>query len=663
MSDSQTEKLSFQAEVKQLLHLVTHSLYSNKEIFLRELISNASDAADKLRFLALSDDALYEGDSKLCIRISFDKDARTITVRDNGVGMSREEVIANLGTIAKSGTKEFLASLTGDQTKDANLIGQFGVGFYSSFVVADKVTVTTRRAGMLYNQGVYWESTADGEYIIKNIDQSWRGTEVTLHLKPEEDEFLDTWRLRGIITKYSDHIMLPIYLQKPADKKEEKAEDKTENKTETAEAADSSQETKEEEESINRATALWTLPKKDIKDEDYKELYKHITHDFTDPLLWSHNVVEGKLEYTTLLYIPEHAPFDMHNREQRHGLKLYVQRVFIMDNAEQLLPNYLRFVHGIVDSKDLPLNVSREILQNNKVIESMRSGIVKRVLEVLEKLSQEDAAKYIKFWHAFGQTLKEGIVEDSSNKERIAKLLRLSSTYVDSKDTYGDVSLDDYVGRMKSGQEKIYYITAESLTAAKSSPYLEIFKKKDIEVLLLVHRIDEWLVSDLHEYAGKKLQSIAKGDLDLSKVGAKSEKESTEEDKKEEDKNPKEDLEDIIKKMKKILADKVKDVRCSKRLIDFPSCVIMGEYDMSLYLQRMMMAAGQNNLPREKPILELNPEHPLVLYLKNETDEQKFAEWTNLLFEQALLAEGGRLEDPAGFIKMFNSVLLANIKK
>jgi len=660
MSNSQTEKLSFQAEVKQLLHLVTHSLYSNKEIFLRELISNASDAADKLRFLALSDDALYEGDSKLCIRVSFDKDARTITVRDNGIGMSREEVISNLGTIAKSGTKEFLESLTGDQTKDANLIGQFGVGFYSSFVVADKVTVTTRRAGMLPNQGVYWESTADGEYIIKNIDQPWRGTEVTLHLKPEEDEFLDNWRLRNIITKCSDHIILPIYLQKPVDKKEDK-EAKEAKKEKEEKDVEASKETKEEE-SVNRATALWTLPKKDIKDEDYKELYKHITHDFTDPLLWSHNIVEGKLEYITLLYIPEHAPFDMQNREGRHGLKLYVQRVFIMDNAEQLLPSYLRFVRGIVDSKDLPLNVSREILQNNKVIESMRSGIIKRILEILEKLSQEDTAKYTKFWHAFGQVLKEGIVEDSSNKDRIAKLLRLSSTYTGSNDTYGDVSLDDYIGRMKAGQEKIYYITAESLIAAKNSPYLEIFKKKDIEVLLLVHRIDEWLVSDLHEYAGKKLQSVAKGDIDLSKMDVSSEKSAEDDKKTEEDQNSGNSLEDVIKKMKKILTDKVKDIRCSKRLIDFPSCVIMGEYDMSLYLQRMMMAAGQSNLPREKPILELNPEHPLVLHLKNEADEEKFTEWTNLLFEQALLAEGGRLDDPASFVKRFNSVLLSNLK-
>jgi molecular chaperone HtpG len=649
--DSQAEKLIFQAEVKQLLHLVTHSLYSNKEIFLRELISNASDAADKLRFIALSDDALYEGDSKLCIRISFDKEARTITVRDNGIGMGREEVISNLGTIAKSGTKEFLASLSGDKTKDANLIGQFGVGFYSSFVIADKVTVSTRRAGMLSNQGVYWESTADGEYIIKNTDQTWRGTEVTLHLKPEEDEFLDKWRLRNIITKYSDHILLPIYLQSAEDKIDNKKEQKKETKEE-----------EEKEESVNRATALWSLPKKDIKDEDYKELYKHITHDFTDPLLWSHNVVEGKLEYITLLYIPEHAPFDMPNREERHGLKLYVQRVFIMDNAKQLLPNYLRFVRGIVDSKDLPLNVSREILQNNKIIESIRGGIVKRVLEVLEKLSQEDKEKYTKFWHAFGQVLKEGIVEDSSNKDRIAKLLRLSTTYVDSKDTYGDVSLDDYVGRMKSGQEKIYYITAESLTAAKNSPHLEIFKKKDIEVLLLVHRIDEWLVSDLHEYDGKKLQSVAKGELDLSKIGAAANIESAGEDKKtEEDKSAKEELTDTIKKMKTVLADKVKEVRCSERLIDSPSCVITGEYDMSLYLQRMMMASGQNNMPREKPILEVNPQHPLVLHLKNETDEQKFAEWTNLLFEQALLTEGGRLEDPAGFVKKLNSILLRNI--
>lgn len=640
----QEEKLSFQAEVNQLLHLVTHSLYSNKEIFLRELISNASDAADKLRFEALSDDALYEGDSTLWIKVSCDKTARTITIRDNGIGMSRDEVIANLGTIAKSGTREFLASLAAaGKGQDANLIGQFGVGFYSSFVVAQKVIVKTRRAGMQPEQGVYWESAAEGGYSIKNVEQQWRGTEVTLYLKDDEDEFLDDWRLRGVITKYSDHILLPIYMPKPAELDENGKEKK---------------EAKVEEEVVNRATALWTLPKKEIKDEDYKELYRHITHDFAEPLLWSHNAVEGKLEYTTLLYIPEHAPFDFWQRDHRYGLKLYVQRVFIMDNAEHLLPNYLRFTRGVVDSKDLPLNVSRELLQSNKVIDSMRSGVVKRVLDMLEKLAKDDGEKYAKFWQAFGQVLKEGVVEDFANKDQIAKLLRFASTY--QEDNKQSVALDDYVSRMVKGQDKIYYITADTINAAKYSPHLEIFKKKGIEVLLLTDRVDEWMLSGLSEYNGKTLQSVAKGDLDLSKIGAEDAAQA--EEKKEEEKKEQEDLVSefagVVKQMQSVLGDKVKEVRVSSRLTDSPACVVTGEHDMSMHLQRLMAAAGQE-MPRGKPILEINPQHALVAQLKSEADDQKFAEWTQLLLEQALLAEGGRLDDPASFVKRLNALLLA----
>lgn len=662
----QEETLSFQAEVNQLLHLVTHSLYSNKEIFLRELISNSSDAADKLRFEALSDEALYEGDATLRIIVSFDKKARTITVRDNGIGMSREEVVDNLGTIAKSGTKEFLASLTAaGKAQDANLIGQFGVGFYSSFVVAEKVVVQTRRAGMRPDQGVYWESTANGEYYIRNIERLRRGTKVTLYLKEDADEFLDDWRLRGVITKYSDHILLPIYMPKPTeiDEGEEakNGEDKEGDKKDKE-----AKSKKVEKEIVNRATALWTLPKKEIKDEDYKELYKHITHDFTDPLLWSHNVVEGKLEYTTLLYIPEHAPFDFWHRDHRSGLKLYVQRVFIMDNAEHLLPNYLRFVRGIVDSKDLPLNVSRELLQNNKIIDSMRSGVVKRVLDMLEKLAQDDAAKYAKFWQAFGQVIKEGLVEDFANKDQLAKLLRFSSTHL--SDSAQSVSLDDYVKRMAPGQDKIYYITAETFNAAKNSPHLEIFKKKEVEVLLLTDRVDEWMLSGLMEYSGKQLHSVAKGDLDLSKVGASGDDAAKDGEGKEkgaaqeqDDKDKKDaaagEFASVVKQMQSVLGDKIKEVRVSSRLTDSPACLVSGEHDMSMHLQRLMAAAGQE-MPRGKPTLEINPQHALVTQLKNEADDHKFAEWTHLLFEQALLAEGGRLDDPASFVKRLNALLM-----
>jgi len=630
---AQSETLNFQAEVKQLLHLVTHSLYSNKEIFLRELISNASDAADKLRFEALSDAALYEKDSELKILVDFDKETGTITVKDNGIGMSREEVIENLGTIAKSGTRVFLESLTGDQAKDANLIGQFGVGFYSSFVVADKVTVKSRRAGMEANQGVIWESAGEGDYTIENIDKAERGTEVILHLKKGEDEFLDNWRLRNIITKYSDHILLPIIMKQEVMPEEGDKEKKKKPET--------------KEEVVNKATALWTLPKKDIKDDDYKELYKHISHDFEDPLLWSHNRVEGKLEYISLLYIPTHAPFDLWNREQQHGLKLYAQRVFVMDDAKQLLPLYLRFVRGIVDSNDLPLNISREILQSSKVIDSIRSGVSKRILDILEQLAKDDTEKYTKFWEAFGKVIKEGVGEDFANKDKIAKLLRFATTHKDSAEQ--TISLDDYIGRMQKDQDKIYYVTADTFIAAKNSPHLEVFRKKGIEVILLYDRVDEWLASNLTEYEGKQLQSVAKGDLDLGEL---EDKETKEEQKKAED-----EFASTIEQMKKVLGDKVKEIRLTARLTDSPACLVTGEFDMSGNLQRIMQQAGQE-IPGAKPILELNPEHLLSKRLKDEPDDARFAEWTNILFDQALLAEGGKLDDPATFVKRLNTLLL-----
>lgn len=628
--ETKAETLGFQAEVKQLLHLVTHSLYSNKEIFLRELISNASDACDKLRFEALANPALYEDDSELKIWVDFDPKQHTVTVRDNGIGMSREEIIANLGTIAKSGTRDFLANLTGDQSKDSHMIGQFGVGFYSAFVVADKVAVKSRRAGMNSDQGVLWESNGEGEYTIQNIDQQKRGTEITLHLKKDEHEFLDSWRLRSIITKYSDHIMLPIVMKKPKGDEKDQAKDQA-----------------VEEETVNKATALWTLPKKDISDNDYKELYRHITHDFEDPLVWSHNLVEGKLEYTSLLYIPTHAPFDMWTREHRYGLKLYVQRVFIMDDAEQLLPNYLRFVRGIIDSKDLPLNVSREILQNNQIIEKIRSGIVKRVLDMLEKLAKTDPEKYTTFWNSFGQAIKEGLAEDFANKDSIAPLLRFASTH--NENNAQNVSLDDYLSRMPKEQEKIYYIIADTFNAAKNSPHLEIFRKKGLEVLLLSDRIDEWVLAHFTEYQGKKMQSIAKSDIDLNKF--------EDQEAKAEQEKAKDEFAGILKQMKDVLTDRVSEVRISDRLTDSPACVITSEQEMSLHLQRIMQAAGQD-FPKGKPILEINPTHPLIQNLKNEPDEEKFAEWSNLFLEQAILAEGGKLDDPAAFVKRLNRLLV-----
>lgn len=621
---NQTETLGFQTEVKQLLHLVTHALYSNKEIFLRELISNASDAADKLRFESLANPALYENETDLKVWVDFDAKERTITVRDNGIGMSRDEVTVNLGTIAKSGTKDFLAALTNDQAKDANLIGQFGVGFYSSFVVADKVTVKTRRAGISKEYGVIWESNGEGEFTVGSLERAARGTEVTLHLKQDESEFLEYLRLRQIIIKYSDHIMLPIIMKKPLAEKETVAQ----------------------EEIVNRATALWALPKKDIKDEDYKTLYRHISHDFEDPLAWSHNQVEGKLEYTTLLYLPSHVPFDFGMYEKKHGLKLYVRRVFISDDAEQLLPNYLRFIHGVVDSKDLPLNVSREILQSNRIIEQMRAGVVKRVLDMLEKLAADEPEKYTKFWQAFGSVLKEGVVEDFSNQERIAKLFRFASTKTDGAEQ--NVSLDEYLERMHKDQDKIYYITAEGFNAAKNSPHLEIFRQKGLEVLLLDERVDEWWLAHYHAHSGKKFQSIAKSDIDLGKF--------TEGAKKEEKEKLRTDCEALLKKMQSVLTDRVKEVRISELLTDSPVCIVTGENDMSYNLQRIISNMGQS-APTIKPILEINPEHVLIQQLKNMMDEKLFGEWTHLFYEQAVLAAGGKLDDTAAFVKRLNELL------
>lgn len=640
---AQAETLSFEAEVKQLLDLMAHSLYSNAEVFLRELISNASDAADKLRYEALSDSALYENDSQLKIWVDFDKTNRTITVRDNGIGMTRDEVIENLGTIAKSGTRAFRDMLSSKQgAADSQLIGQFGVGFYSTFVVADRVTVRTRRAGMNADQGVMWESDGQGQYTVKNIHYPPRGTEVVLHLKKDSEEFLDEFRLRSIITKYSDHIVLPILMKKhePEDKKSEVKTEKEaiEEKTETVVPA---------EEVVNRASALWTLPKTEIKDEQYKELYKHIAHDFEDPLAWTHNKVEGKLEYTSLLYIPARAPFDLWNREYQRGLKLYVKRVFIMDDAEHFMPMYLRFVKGIIDSNDLPLNISREILQTNQVIEKMRSGCVKRILDLLEKLVEDDQPAYQKFWGEFGQVLKEGPAEDYSNRERIAKLLRFASTH--HADEAQNVSLMDYVSRMQTDQDKIYYLTADSYLNAKNSPLLEVFRQKGIEVLLLSDRVDEWLMAHLAEFEGKKFQSISKGKLDLDKMADKQVQEQQEQ--------KAATFADTVKNIKAALGERVKDVRLTHRLVDSPACVVFDENELSGHMQRLLKAAGQE-VPNVKPILELNSDHPLLLKVHGLVNQQKVSEWANILLNQALLAEGEQLPDPAGFVKDLNRFLM-----
>ena len=627
--EAHKETLGFQAEVQQLLRLVAHSLYSHKEVFLRELISNASDACDKLRFEALTDSALYESDPDLKIRVSFDKDARTITVADNGIGMDRQEVIDNIGTIARSGTRQFMQKLSGDQTKDANLIGQFGVGFYSSFVVADKVVLLTRRAGMGPEHGVRWESNGEGEYTLETVDKPARGTEVILHLREDDADLLNEWQLRTIITKYSDHITLPVMM--PVQKFSE----------------DKDAPPKIEEERINQAAALWARPKQDIKEEEYKEFYKHVSHDFEEPLAWTHNRVEGKLEYTSLLFIPTRAPFDLWDREQSHGVKLYVQRVFIMDDAEHLMPRYLRFVRGVIDSNDLPLNISREILQGSKVVDGIRAGSVKKVLGLLEDLAGNDAEKYAKFWKEFGRALKEGPAEDYGNREQIAKLLRFASTHADNADQ--TVSLSDYLGRMKEGQDKIYYIVADSFAAAKNSPHLEIFRKKGLEVLLLTDRVDEWLMSHLHEFEGKSLQSVAKGALDLDKIASEEEK--------QEQKQAEDQFKDLLARVKTVLGDKVNEVRISSRLTDSPACLVVDEHALSAHLERLLRDAGQS-VPMSKPYLELNPHHPLITRLKDEPDTGRFGDWTHLLFEQAVLAEGGQLEDPASFVKRLNDLLL-----
>ena len=619
------EKMAFQAEVKQLLQLMIHSLYSNKEIVLRELISNASDAADKLRFEALANGALYDSDSELKIRVSFDKDARTVTISDNGIGMSRDEVIANIGTIAKSGTKEFFNALSGDQAKDANLIGQFGVGFYSAFIIADKVTLTTRRAGA--TEAIRWESAGEGDFTLETADKATRGTEVVLHLRADEDEFLSDWKLKTIIRKYSDHITLPIVMKK-------------------SEWKDGAEVATDEDETVNKASALWARNKNDITEEEYQEFYKHVSHDFENPLAYSHSRVEGKQEYISLLYVPSKAPFDLYDRERRHGIKLYVKRVFIMEDAEKLMPQYLRFVRGVIDTSDLPLNVSREILQSSRDVDAIKAGSVKKVLSLLEDMAENKPEDYTKFYTEFGRVLKEGPGEDFANKDKIAGLLRFASTKADND--VQEVSLKDYIARMQPEQEVIYYITADSFAAAQHSPHLEIFRKKGIEVLLMSDRVDEWLLSSLTEFEGKKLQSIAKGDLDLGKLESETEKEIQ--------KKIEEEAKTLVERIKQTLGEQVKDVRVTHRLTDSPACLVSDAQDLSGNLARMLKAAGQS-APEAKPILEINPAHKLVKRLENESADAVFSDLALVLFDQALLAEGGTLDDPASFVKRMNSLI------
>ncbi|HEY9277557.1 MAG TPA: molecular chaperone HtpG [Methylotenera sp.] len=619
------ESMAFQAEVKQLLQLMIHSLYSNKEIVLRELISNASDAADKLRFEALANSALYENDSELKIRIAFDKEARTLTITDNGIGMSRDEVISHIGTIAKSGTKEFFSALTGDQAKDANLIGQFGVGFYSAFIIADKVTLTTRRAGA--SDAVRWESAGEGDYTLEDADKASRGTEIVLHLREGEDEFLNDWKLKSIIRKYSDHIMLPIVMKKN-------------------EWKDGAEVSTDEDETVNKASALWARSKNDITEEEYQEFYKHVSHDFENPLAYTHSRVEGKQEYISLLYIPGKAPFDLYDRERSHGIKLYVKRVFIMEDAEKLMPQYLRFVRGVIDTSDLPLNVSREILQSSRDVEAIKAGSVKKVLGLLEDMAENKPEDYAKFYKEFGRVLKEGPGEDFANKEKIAGLLRFASTKADTD--VQDVSLKDYISRMQPEQDVIYYITADIFAAAQHSPHLEIFRKKGIEVLLMSDRVDEWLLGSLTEFEGKKLQSIAKGDLDLGKLESETEKEIQ--------KKIEEEAKTLVDRIKQTLGEQVKDVRVTHRLTDSPACLVSDEHDLSGNLARILKSAGQK-APETKPILEINPTHKLVKRIEAESADDVFADLAYVLFDQALLAEGGALEDPASFVKRMNSLI------
>ncbi|KAI5913792.1 molecular chaperone HtpG [Thauera sp. 2A1] len=636
-TDKNSQTLAFQAEVKQLLHLMIHSLYSNREIFLRELVSNASDACDKLRFEALDNGALYENDSELKIRIGFDAEAKTVTIADNGIGMSRDEAIAHLGTIAKSGTKEFFGKLTGDQKKDAHLIGQFGVGFYSAFIVADKVTVASRRAGLPAEQGVRWECSMTGDeagaYTVEQVEKAGRGTEITLHLREGQEDLLSSWKLKSLIRKYSDHIVQPIVMKKEEWNEEQKK-----------------QVLSDEDETVNQANALWTRSKNDISEDEYTAFYKHVAHDFEDPLAWTHSRVEGRHEYTNLLYIPKNAPFDLWDRNAKHGIKLYVKRVFIMDDAEKLMPTYLRFVRGVVDSADLPLNVSREILQESKDIDTIRAGCTKKVLTLLESLANSDEAadkeKYAEFWKAFGKVLKEGVGEDFANKDKIAGLLRFASTKLDTQEEV--VSLADYIGRMKEGQDKIYFVTAETFNAAKNSPHLEVFRKKGIEVLLLTDRVDEWVVGNLTEFDGKPLVSVAKGGLDLGALEDEAEKKEAE--------KAADEYKELLDKMKASLGERVKDVKVTLRLTDSPACLVADEHDLGMNLARILKAAGQS-APVSKPILEINPSHPAVLRLKYE--EKHFDDWAAVLFDQALLAEGGTLDDPATFVKRINQLMMA----
>lgn len=631
------ETLGFQTEAKQLLQLMIHSLYSNKEIFLRELISNASDAADKLRFEALSDDTLYEDDPDLKITISFDADAKTITIADNGIGMSKDDVVSHLGTIAKSGTAEFLSNLSGDQQKDSQLIGQFGVGFYSAFIVADRVEVFTRRAGLDAAEGVHWESEGEAEFSVETVEKADRGTTIVLHLREDSADFADNWRIRSVVKKYSDHISLPVMMEKqdiPAPAEEGEEEKPVEAK-------------EPEFEAVNDATALWTRSRSDVSDEEYKEFYKHVSHDYEEPLNWSHNKVEGKLEYTSLLYVPKRAPFDMWNRDASRGLKLYVQRTFIMDDAEQFLPMYLRFIKGVVDSNDLSLNVSREILQQDPAVDSMKNALTKRVLDMLSKLASKDAESYQAFWEQFGQVLKEGPAEDFNNKEKIAKLFRFASTHTNTGTQ--DQSLEDYIGRMKEGQEKIYYVAAENFTTGSNSPHLEVFRKKGIEVLVLFDRVDEWLMGHMMDFEGKQFQDVGKGELDLGSL-------EDEEDKKEKEKLETENK-DLVERVKTVLEERVEEVRVTNRLTDSPACLVVADGDMGAQMRRILEQAGQA-IPDAKPIMELNPEHSLVQRLDQESDEDRFADLVQILFDQSMLAEGGQLDDPASYVHRLNKLLL-----
>ena len=637
--EANQETLGFQTEVKQLLDLMVHSLYSNREIFLRELISNASDAEDKLRFEALQDDGLYEKDSDLKIRVEFNKELKTITVLDNGIGMSRDEVIENLGTIAKSGTKQFFEALTGDQTKDSQLIGQFGVGFYSCFIAAKKVEVITRRAGESRAKGVRWISEGENDYSIETVDRAKRGTKVVLHLREDADEFLNDYRLREIITKYSDHISFPIIMDKEDVKDDISDKDKDKDKIESG------------EDIVNSATALWTRNKKEIKNEEYNKFYKHIGHDFEDPLAHIHNKVEGKLEYTSLLYIPSRAPFDLWDREQRHGVKLYVRRIFIMDDAQQLLPPWLRFIRGVIDSDDLPLNVSREILQKNKVVDSIRSGCTKKIIGLLKSIAKNDEEKYQKFWKIFGKVLKEGVVDSTDYKDDLSHLFRFSSTHEDTEDQ--KVSLKDYVERMPESQKSIYYVIADSYMTAKSSPHLEIFRKKDIEVILLSEPIDEWVTTHLSEFDSKKLQSVNKGELDLGDIQDEGEKKKDKESNKAHD--------ELVKRIKDILDEKVKEVRVTSRLTTSPACLVSDDNDMGRHLEQILKASGQN-IPGSKPILEINPDHPIIKKIDGEKDNDLFTDWSHILFDQALLSEGGQLADPVNFVNKLNAMIVSMTK-